>query len=133
MTHDSLTDKTPYGLGAHGGATPEELLVPILIVSGQRNSSNYSVELLQTIVSANDPFIRYRIKGLLPCTADVPVVKYNGITYSLYKTGNNIYETAAIELSESVNKVSLVIGSYTKTGTISVKIGVSEDDIFGDL
>ena len=51
----------------------------------------------------------------------------------LYKTGNNIYETAAIELSESVNKVSLVIGSYTKTDTISVKIGVSEDDIFGDL
>lgn len=133
LSHDSLADKTPYGLGAHGGATPEELLVPILIVSGQRNQSNYSARLLKSEVTANEPVIRYEIKGIQPNTMDIPEVKYNGESYPLHKVGNNQYESEKLQLLESVNKVTLVIGTYSHTDAISVKTGVNEDDIFGDF
>ena len=33
LTHQSLTDKVNMGHGAHGGCSPEEVLVPIIIVS----------------------------------------------------------------------------------------------------
>ncbi len=33
LTHQSMTDKVSAGHGAHGGCTPEEVLVPIVIVS----------------------------------------------------------------------------------------------------
>ncbi len=133
LSHDSLADKTPYGVGAHGGATPEEVLVPVVIVSGQKNQSNYTAELLQTTVSISDPVVRYKIKGFLSNTMDVLVLKYNGASYSLRKIGNDMYESDALNLVEYANEVTLEIGSFSKTDSISIKTGVCEDDIFGDF
>ncbi len=133
LTHDSLADKTPYGVGAHGGATPEEVLVPIFIVSGQKNRSNYTAELIHNTVTIAAPVVRYKIKGVLSNTMDVPELKYNGETYSLHKIGNDMYESAALHLVESANEVTLGIGSFSMTDSISVKTGVCEDDILGDI
>ena len=133
LSHDSLADKTPYGVGAHGGATPEEVLVPIVIVSGQKTRSNYTAELIQNTVTISEPIVRYKIKGVLSNIMDVPVLKYNGDTYSMREIGNNLYESAALRLVEYANEVTLVIGSFSKTDSISVKTGVCEDDIFGDF
>lgn len=45
------------GQGAHGGATPEEVLVPIIIVSGQKNANVYSVKLLTSDLVASSPTV----------------------------------------------------------------------------
>ncbi len=133
LTYDSLADKTPRGQGAHGGATPEEVLVPILIISAQKNQSNYTAKLLQRELSVNEPVIVYEIKGIQTHSMDVPVVQYNGKSYTLHKTSNNHYESEPLSLLESVNSVTLEIGDFSQTDVITVKIGVNEDDIFGDF
>lgn len=71
------------GQGAHGGATPEEVLVPIIIVSGQKNANVYSVKLLTSDLVASSPTVKYNIKGL--SSIDTPKVIYNGVDYLLHK------------------------------------------------
>lgn len=133
LSYDSLADKTPCGQGAHGGATPEEVLVPILIISAQKNQSNYTAKLLQRDLSINEPIVIYEIKGMQAHSMEVPVVQYNGKSYTLHKTSNNRYVSEPLSLRESVNSITLEIGAFSQTDMITVKIGVNEDDIFGDF
>ena len=131
LTHSSLTNKTPMGLGAHGGATPEEVLVPIIIISGKKNASNISTELMTTEVIATSPVLRYRIKGI--SSIDTPVIKYNDTEYRLHHIGNGIYESERLNLVDTARKVTIIIGDYKQIDTLSVNTGVDEDDLFGDL
>lgn len=130
LTDDSLTVKTPKGHGAHGGATPEEVLVPIIIVSNQQNASTYSTLLITETVSGNSPKVKIRINGLK--SVDTPMLEYNGVTYSMVCTGNNEFESEALNLVDTANKVSLLIGDYKKTFKITISTGAEEDDLFGD-
>lgn len=131
LTHSSLTNKTPMGLGAHGGATPEEVLVPIIIISGKKNASNISTELMTTEVIATSPVLRYRIKGI--SSIDTPIIKYNDTEYRLHHIGNGIYESERLNLVDTARKVTIIIGDYKQIDTLSVNTGVDEDDLFGDL
>lgn len=131
LTHSSLTNKTPMGLGAHGGATPEEVLVPIIIISGKKNASNISTELMTTEVIATSPVLRYRIKGI--SSIDTPVIKYDDTEYRLHHIGNGIYESERLNLVDTARKVTIIIGDYKQIDTLSVNTGVDEDDLFGDL
>jgi len=131
LTHSSLTSKTPEGHGAHGGVTPEEVLVPIIIVSGHENAATYSAELVENEISANNPVVSYIIKGL--STIDVPYILYNGVNYGLVRKDGNIYESEHLNLEETSRTVTLVIGDFRKNDTIVIKTGVEEDDLFGGL
>ena len=131
LTHNSLISKTPTGLGAHGGATPEEVLVPIIIISGKKNASNISAELMTTEVIATSPVLRYRIKGI--SNIDVPVIKYNDTEYRLHHIGSGIYESERLNLVDTARKVTIIIGDFEQVNTLSVNTGVNEDDLFGDL
>lgn len=128
LSHNSLSTKTPYGQGAHGGATPEETLVPIIIVSGQKNASNYKATLLSDEITSSDPIVRYTIKGL--SSIDNPIVVYNGVEYFMHKVGENTYESERVPLVETSRIVTLTIGEFKQTDTIIVKTGVQEDDLF---
>lgn len=131
LTHSSLTSKMPTGLGAHGGATPEEVLVPIIIISGKKNASNISTELMTTEVIATSPVLRYRIKGV--SSIDAPVIKYNDMEYRLHHVGSGIYESERLNLVDTAKKVTIIIGDFKQIDTLSVNTGVDEDDLFGDL
>lgn len=129
LTYDSLTTKTPNGIGAHGGCTPEEVLVPIIIVSNKKNASTYSAALVDNEISASLPKIKYKIKGL--STVDIPYIVYNGVNYSLFKIDNNIYESERLNLVETSTKVELKINDYSQSDSLIIKTGVDEDDLFG--
>jgi len=129
LTHSSLTTKTPDGHGAHGGITPEEVLVPIIIVSGQKKASNYSAKLIENVISATNPVVRYMIKGM--SNIDVPYIIYNSVNYSLVRKDDNIYESEHLNLEETSRTVTLVIGDFKKNDTLVIKTGVEEDDLFG--
>lgn len=131
LTHRSLTTKTPAGQGAHGGATPEEVLVPVIIVSGHRNAHNYSASLNDFELVAASPVCHYTIKGL--SNVDIPMVKYNGVEYALKKTGVNQYESERLNLVETSRQLTLVIGNFEQTDVVTVKTGAHEEDLFGDL
>lgn len=128
LSHNSLSTKTPYGQGAHGGATPEEVLVPIIIVSSQKNASNYEVSLLNDEISSSDPIVRYIIKGL--SSIDSPLVIYNGVEYSMHKISESTYESERLPLVETSRMITLKIGDFKQSETIIVKTGVQEDDLF---
>ena len=129
LTNDSLSAKTPIGQGAHGGATPEEVLVPIIIVSGQKNANVYSAKLQSTEIMASTPVVRYMIRGL--SSIDTPIVTYNGVDYSLHNTGGDVYESERLNLVSTSTRIILRIGDFTQTDSLSINTGVQEDDLFG--
>ncbi|MGM9704287.1 MAG: BREX-4 system phosphatase PglZ [Prevotella sp.] len=128
LTHNSLTSKTPNGQGAHGGATPEEVLVPVVIVSSQKNASDVSAKLLEHDISANNPIVKYIIKGV--SSIDIPAVVYNGVTYSLRRTKGDTFESERLNLVATASKIVLKIGDYKQTDSLNINIGVQEDDLF---
>jgi len=131
LTHDSLATKTPFGRGAHGGATPEEVLVPVIIVSSQPRRSTYAATLLQNEITANDPVVRYKIKG--ECTTDIPKLQYDGRIYSMRQLEKGTYESERLHLRESAGKVTLTIGDFSQTDSITVKTGAVENNLFEGL
>ena len=131
LTEDSLTAKTPVGHGAHGGATPEEVLVPVIIVSGQKNASVYSAWLVNDEIDGTHPVLRLKIRGLL--SVDVPVLEYNGVRYNLYKETAEVFASERLHLVDTATRATLHIGGFKKTFTIKISTGAEEDDLFGDL
>ena len=129
LTHNSLTSKTPNGQGAHGGVTPEEILVPVVIVSSQKNASNISAKLLEHDISATSPLVKYIIKGI--SSIDVPTVIYNDVAYSLYRTKGDVFESERLNLVATSSKIVLRIGNYKQTDSLNINIGVQEEDLFG--
>lgn len=130
LTHRSLTDKVDRGHGAHGGCTPEEILVPIIIISSQKNSNKYSVQLVKDEVNGTNPKIQFEIKGL--ASIDVPTIEYNGTIYNLTNTSDSVYESERLYLVDTATKITLRInGEQFNNYNIKVSTGLSEaDDLF---
>lgn len=132
LTHRSLVDKVNKGHGAHGGCTPEEVLVPVIIVSSQKNATTYSTSIVNDEIDATKPIINFIIKGL--SSVDVPTLVYNGVTYHLTSKGNNIYESERLNLVDTETKVTVCINE-TSQNTFSIKVstGATEDELFDGL
>lgn len=129
LNHKSLTSKVDSGCGAHGGALPEEVLVPVIIVSSQKNANQISADIITTEVSASLPVVEFKICGMT--TVDIPEVIYNGITYKIKNVGNNRYVTERLNLVDTCKSLTLTIGeNYRQTYNISVQTGAEEDDLF---
>ena len=130
LTHRSLTDKVDRGHGAHGGCTPEEVLVPIIIISSQKNSNKYSVQLVKDEVNGTNPKIQFEIKGL--ASIDVPTIEYNGTIYNLTNASDSVYESERLYLVDTATKITLRInGEQFNNYNIKVSTGLSEaDDLF---
>lgn len=132
LTHRSLTDKVNKGHGAHGGATPEEVLVPILILSSQKNPSNYSISLVSDELEGTNPVVKLIIRGL--ASIDVPSIDYNGMTYNLNMIGENKYESEKLCLVDTATKVTVRINDKPiNTFNIKVSTGASEEDDLFDF
>ena len=128
LNHNSLSSKTPMGQGAHGGATPEEVLVPVIIVSSQKNASAYAAKLQTTKLKASCPVVEYHIKGL--SSIDTPKVSYNGVDYPLHRKQGDIYESERLNLVGTATRLTLTIGDFKQTDPIEINMGVQEDDLF---
>lgn len=130
LTHASLGDKVDKGHGAHGGCTPEEILVPIIIVSSNKNASNYSVKIIKDEVDGTNPVIEFQIKGLN--SIDSLELEYNGAMYSLTKVYNDIYRSERLNLVDTATRVIVKIGKEFKSiHNIHVSTGATEEDLFG--
>ena len=128
LRHESLCSKVPNNQGAHGGCTPEEVLVPIFVISSSPAATNWSAQLLTKDVSGSTPRVQFIIKNI-PST-DIPFVTYNNKAYRLHNLGNDIYETEDMILDSTVTDITLTIGNIDRPWTIHVSTGVEEDDLF---
>lgn len=132
LNHKSLGPKVNSGVGAHGGATPEEVLVPIIIVSNQKNASNFTAQILSDEINGTNPIVSFNIKGL--SSVDIPEIEYNGITYSLNDSGAGTYTSEKLNLVDTCKSVTLRIGeNFIKKFSVSVNTGANEEDLFGDF
>lgn len=129
LSHHSLTTKVPSGQGAHGGCTPEEVLVPIFIISNSPTVVSWTASLLTPEVSGTNARVRFEIKNIQ--SADKPFVAYNGRRYPLSPCGGAVYESADLQLDEKEGKVVLSIGGENRSFDIQVSTGVQEDELFG--
>lgn len=129
LRHDSLCGKVPSGQGAHGGCTPEEVLVPIFIISNSPTVVSWTASLLTPEVSGTNARVRFEIKNIQ--SADKPFVAYNGRRYPLSPCGGAVYESADLQLDEKEGKVVLSIGGENRSFDIQVSMGVQEDELFG--
>lgn len=131
LKHTSLCSKVPTGQGIHGGCTPEEVLVPIFVISGFPSDAAWTADLLTLEVSGTNPYVRFRIKNAP--TNEIPVVQYAGQRYKITQVSNEEFISDALILSENDTSVELIIGSVSRIYNISIQTGAQVDDLFGDL
>lgn len=131
LNHHSLCAKINSGSGAHGGCTPEEVLVPIFIISSSPNRKTWNVEFLSRDISAADPVIHMKIVGL--SSLDSPKIIYNDNTYKVFSVGHNLYDSEPIELRNDVTDIELRIGETSEIIMINVQTGGQEEDLFKDM
>lgn len=128
LRHESLCGKVPKGQSVHGGCTPEEILVPIFIISSQKNASTYSARLISSEVSGVEPVVRYSIKGVN--ATEPPYVIYNGRRYELIREEGNVYCSERLLIEETNHRIELYIGSFMQSSELHFKLGAVEDDLF---
>lgn len=129
LQHKSLCSKVPDGQSAHGGCTPEEILVPVFIVSSQENARNWTATLMTKTISETDPHVRYMIKGNTDNL--YPQITYGGKTYPLKRINNEIFESNKINLDSKYTTIDLMISDQIiQSDTIAVNLGATEDDLF---
>ena len=129
LNHNSLCGKVPKGQGIHGGCTPEEVLVPIFIISSYVNAAEWSAQLLTDEVSGANPVLTFRIKNLP--TTDIPYAEYNGKRYGLHQSDDKeVFYTDALCVDAGCQKVSITIGDVIRVYNIHVSAGAVEDDLF---
>ena len=131
LNHHSLCAKISTGSGAHGGCTPEEVLVPIFIISSSPNKKTWNVQFLNKEVYASNPIIHMKIVGLT--SLDSPIIIYNGNQYKIKSIGHDLYDSEPIELKNDVNDLELRIGETSEITTISVQTGGQEEDLFKEM
>ncbi len=131
LNHHSLGNKIQSGLGAHGGCTPEEVLVPIIIISASPGISSHTVQWLDDELSATNPIVHLSIKGLT--TMEVPLLEYNGKDYHIKCVDHDLYESDVIEIVDTCDNFSLKIGDILYPRIIPVNTGAKEDDLFADF
>lgn len=131
LRHESLCAKIPKGSGCHGGCTPEEVLVPIFIISNQPNVKTWTAVLKTMEVSTSSPFVKFAIKGLK--AGQTPYLLYNGMKYVVGKVVGNEYQSDILPLDGEVSIVTLCVGADKQDFNINIKMGFEEDDLFGDI
>lgn len=127
LEHNSLCGKVPMGQAAHGGATPEEVLVPIFIISTQETVQYWVAKLLTKELTATDPVVRFDIKGLKD---DYPYLVYNSKSYKLTNVAGDEYYSSRIELIQNIGEITLCVGSSKQKFLLNINVGAVEDDLF---
>lgn len=131
LKHESLCSKVPANQGAHGGCTPEEVLVPIFVISSAPAPTNWSAQLLTYEISGSNPRAQIEIKNL-PST-EIPHIIYNGRIYQLHHLSGDVYETEDLILDVNCQDISLSIGDIERPMRIKVSTGVQEQDLFDNI
>ncbi len=132
LNHKSLCNKVPRDQGIHGGCTPEEVLVPIFIISNSPNNSHWCVVMLTPEVSATDAKVRLKIKGLE--VSDIPYVVYRDKSYALNKVGADEFVSVPLDADEHETDFRVYVGGK-EIGHCSIhwKMGATEEDLFDDF
>ena len=130
LRHESLGAKIPAGMGAHGGATPEEELVPIIIISPEKKAATWTAVQRSFAIEAANPMFEIDIFGL--SHSEKPLVEYDGKIYAMTNNGST-YMSERLPLQQDVTTIGLRIGQWYKEYKVTIKLEAQEEDLFADF
>lgn len=126
LGYESLCAKTPTGQCAHGGCTPEELLVPVFIISPEENI--YKATLLNQKLTDIKPFAEFDIQGL--SGTESISVQYDGKEYNVEKISANRFRTENLLLTKDSKCITLKINDKKVDDyQVFANIAAEEDDM----
>lgn len=128
LKHTSLCAKTPTGQGAHGGCTPEEVLVPIFIISSSPADTSWTADLVDSNIMATNPRVQFKIKNL--ASVDKPIITYNNKEYALIFKSGDLYESEALQIVDGVNDITLTVGDVIRVYHLSITTAAKEENLF---
>ena len=125
LKHTSLQN-TP-SREVHGGATPEEVLVPYIVVSAAEEALEYEIKPIKFEVSIKNPVIEFEIH---PEPRYTPKLKFRNIVYELsYDKDNNIFKANLKDLKIGTYDLELDIGDKKYKIEVEIKGGFKERDL----
>lgn len=128
LRHESLTSKVKEGSGCHGGCTPEEVLVPIIIISDWPQNAPCSVSTRTFELSSSNPVMKFTISGL--SNVDRPYLVYNGRRYKMIMTAKDQWQTEPLTIAADVKNMTLFAGGTQFEFKVKINLGVEENDLF---
>lgn len=125
LKHTSLQN-TP-SREVHGGATPEEVLVPYIVVSTAEEALEYEIEPIKFEVSIKNPVVEFEI---YPNPRYTPKFKFRDIVYELsYNKDNNLFKANLKGLRTGTHDLELDIGDKKYKIEVEIKGGFKESDL----
>lgn len=131
LRHESLTSKIDNGSGCHGGCTPEEVLVPVFIISDFEQHTSCTIVQKSLEVSASNPVMKFKINGLT--NKDIPYLVYNNKHYALRFESKELYVSDPLDIVAGVELVEVCVDGLRHPFHFKAKLGTEENDLFDDL
>ncbi|WP_456372582.1 BREX-4 system phosphatase PglZ [Methanocaldococcus sp.] len=111
----------------HGGATPEEVLVPIIVISKDKDKILYEIHLKKTDLYINNPKLSLEI---IPDPKYKPYITFEGQKLELnYDDSKKEWFIKLPIKKPGKYKLKLSIGNYHKDIEVEIKSGLKERDI----
>lgn len=132
---ESFTAKHPDGQGAHGGALPEEVLVPVVVLGPGTGEAKWTATLIDTSLQAGSIQLRVAITGLPPANV-TPQLEVNNSYYTIEHTSGEVWEMTAPLALRPGEKLTVVVwygSERSATMSATVQSGAEEDEDFLDF
>jgi len=125
LKHVSLNN-TPYR-EVHGGATPEEVLVPYIVIETEKDKTKYKIELINSEVWITNPVIQFKI---YPQPLHIPEAFLNEQSLNVsYEKENDIYTIDLKGLKVGTHTILLKIGDMDYQIEVTIRGGFKERDL----
>jgi len=125
LKHVSLNN-TPYR-EVHGGATPEEVLVPYIIIETEKYKIEYKIELINSEVWVTNPVIQFKI---YPQPLYIPEALLNEQSLNVsYEKENDVYKIDLKGLKIGMHTIILKIGDMDYRIKVTIGGGFKERDL----
>ncbi|MDR0606157.1 MAG: BREX-4 system phosphatase PglZ [Bacteroidales bacterium] len=130
LKHNSLGKKPIREV--HGGCTPEEVLVPILVISNKFEIDSdaikeYKVDISRTEIQKTNPILEFSISD----NPSVAFVEINGIQKRLqYNTETDRWFVMLDKSLSGKQNVKVIIAKKEYSFSINIKAGMQEEDLF---
>ena len=128
LKHSSLSTKPTREV--HGGCTPEEVLVPVIIFSTiekTEDKTEYNIKLLSSEIDKKNPLFTFNIS---PKPKYKVYLFHKNIKKELKYIENNRYSFKLENPKSGKQSIKLMINDFEQNFTINIKSGFTEEDLF---
>lgn len=125
LKHTSLCDVPAREV--HGGATPEEVIVPCIYISSQRFDEHYRISLITKEVSIKHPVIKVKIS---PKPSSKPALLYEGEKEAQLSFSEDLWWCEIKNFQPGTYNFNVVVEDTQQIITVKVKGGISEEELF---